>query len=154
MPQIEEARLRQLEADASRATAAETKLAEAQAEHELDQAALAAAQTALAEARTVANAATATRIVNEAFNEAQVTAPATAALVARNAPLTEAGVVDEDALRTSAQEAAAELAVAGGAGKVRGLGQSTVKESSGDDISEAELDAGLAKLRGREIKES
>lgn len=152
MPQIEEARLRQLEADASRATAVEAQLAEARAQSEKDQATLTTTQALLAEARTTANTATATRIVNEAFTEALVTAPATAALVARNAPLTEAGIVDEEALKIAAQEAAAEMAAAGGAGKVRGLGAAQESKTS-EDLSEAELDRELAKLSGRTVKE-
>lgn len=146
MPQIEEARLRQLETDASRATELETQLAEARQREE-------AAATQLAEARRVANEATAVRIVNEAFTEANVTAPRTAARIAAGAPLNESGVVDEDALRAAAQEAAAELAEAGGAGRVTALGGNT-QPTDTEDLSESELDAELAKLSGRTVKEA
>lgn len=147
MPQIEEARLRQLEADATRATALETQLAEARSTAET-------AQAELAESRRTANTETALRIVSEAFSEAQVIAPKTAARIAANAPLTESGVVDTEKLTQLAQESAAELAEARGDGKVVALGASTVSESSAsEDISESELNRELALIGGRKITE-
>jgi hypothetical protein len=148
MPQIEEARLRQLEADATRATVLETQLAEARAQNEK-------ATQELAEARRKTNAETASRIVTEAFSAVDVTAPKTVARLAASAPLTESGLVDEDALTQLAKESAAELAEARGDGKVTNLGASTVTESTADeDISEAELNRELAAISGRQIKEA
>lgn len=146
MPQIEEARLRQLETDASRATELETQLAEANRQREAD-------REALAEARRVANVATAERVVAEAFREADIDAPKTAARIAAGFTVTESGVVDEDALRTAAQEAAAELAEAGGAGRVRGLGGGGTS-SDEEDLSASELAESLAGLSGRNTKEA
>ena len=141
MPQIEEARLRQLEEDAGRVPTltAERDAAIARAE---------TAESTAREAVTRANSATAARIVGEAF--AGIEAPTIVAALSAHPPLTESGTVDEDALRTRAEAAAAESAAAAGAGTVRGLGKG---EPTGEDISTEALDEGLAKLTGRTIKE-
>src|SRR5690606_28277939 len=114
MPQIEETRLRQLEADASRATVLETEKTEAVKRAE-------EAERKLAEARQSANTAVAQRVVREAFDAAGVAAPKTAARIAASAPLTESGAVDEEALKIAAEESAAELAESSGTGSPRGL---------------------------------
>jgi hypothetical protein len=139
MPQIEEARLRALETDAGRVPVLETERdAALQRAEEAEK----RATTALA----TANKASAARIVGEAFSTAGVTAPKTIERLAESFPTTEDGTVDEDALRTLAEESAAEIAEASGVGGVRNLGQSA---ETGDDISESDLDAELAKLSGR-----
>jgi hypothetical protein len=149
MPQIEEARLRQLETDAGRATVAESERDTAIRERD-------EARQQLAESRRVANAATAERVVREAFDAAQVTAPKTVARLALAATLTESGDVDVAALKAAAEESAAELAEASGAGRVRGLGGTHAPTASDEDgdLSEADLDAQLARLSGRQIKEA
>lgn len=144
--QIEEGRLAQLEKDAGRAPVLESERDAALKERD-------EAREALVEARKTANAATAERVVREAFDAVGVTAPKTAARLAERAPLTESGVVDEDALKTAAEESAAELAEASGAGTVRGMGGTTSPAGEGD-ISESDLDAELAKIAGRTVKEA
>lgn len=145
MPQIEEARLRQLEADAGRVTALESERDTAVRERD-------EARQELAEARTVANTATAERIVREAFDAAGVNAPKTAARLAAHPVLTEDGTVDEDAMKTAAEEAAAELAEAAGAGQVRGFGGTT--QPSDTTVSESDLDAAIGSAFGRTVKEA
>ncbi len=146
MPQIEEARLRQLEADASRATVLETeKDALTQRAEE--------AERKLAESVKAANAAVAARVVAEAFEAAGLVAPKTAERIAANAPLTESGTVDAEALKTIAEESAAELAEARGEGTPRGVGSTPATGDDSEDLSEADLNRELAKLSGREIKE-
>lgn len=145
MPQIEEARLRTLEADAGRVPTLENERDTAVQRAE-------EAERQLAEARKSANAAIAQRVVAEAFDAHDVDAPKTAARLAANAPLTESGEVDTEALKTIAEESAAELAEASGAGTPRGISGDPGKDND-SDISEADLDRELAKLTGREIKE-
>lgn len=136
MPQIEEARLRQLEADAGRAAVLESERDAATAERDT-------AQRALAEstARTAARP-----VVGEVFTGHQLPASTytrvTEALITA-ASLTDADQLDEAALRTSATAARtaaetelAEALAAAGVGKVRGLGSSTSTA-----LSEAETTA-------------
>lgn len=146
MPQIEEARLRQLEEAHGRVPTLESERDAAIRERD-------EARQALAESRKAANAAVAEGVVRDAFDTAGVTAPKTVARIAAAAPLTESGDVDTDALKTIAEESAAELAEASGAGRVRGLGGGTQPDASGD-LSEAEFDAELARLSGRTVKEA
>lgn len=93
----------------------------------------------------------ATDIVAEAFSAVDVAAPKTVAALATQFTLTESGDIDEEALKTLASEAAAELAEARGAGQVRGFGFDASATAKGEDISESDLDAGLARLSGRQI---
>lgn len=145
--QIEESRLAQLEKDAGRATALESERDAAVRRAE-------EAEARAAKALQEANEATAERIVREAFDTAGVTAPKTVARLAASAPLTESGDIDVEALKQSAEESAAEIAEASGAGRVRGLGGSTQPNGDGEDLSEAELDAELAAISGRTVKEA
>src|SRR6478735_1051399 len=105
-----------------------------------------AAEQALARTAHISNT---TDIVAEAFRALDVTAPKTVASLATQFTLNEAGEVDVEALKTLASEAAAEIAEARGAGQVRGFGHDT--SATGEDISESDLDAGLARLSGRQI---
>lgn len=95
---------------------------------------------------------TATEITEGAFSALEVSAPKTVAAVAAQFTLTESGEVDEEALKTLASEAAAEIAEATGQGQVKGLGHGST--ATGEDISEADLDAGLARISGRTVKEA
>lgn len=95
---------------------------------------------------------TATEIAEGAFSALEVSAPKTVAAVATQFTLNEAGEVDEEAMKTLASEAAAEIAESWGQGQVKGLGHGS--SASGDDISEADLDAGLARVSGRIVKEA
>lgn len=92
---------------------------------------------------------TATEIAESAFSALEVSAPKTVAAVAAQFTLNEAGEVDEEAMKTLASEAAAEIAEASGQGQVKGLGHGS--SASGEDISEADLDEALARLSGRTI---
>lgn len=135
MPQIEEARLRALEAAEARTTDLESELSKAKANAE-------EAKAELALERAKASAAT---IVESVFDELKVDGGvATRALLVKHAPIKEDGSLDEDALRKTAGEAAAELAEASGQGKVKGMGQTTDPD---DDISEEAYAAALAKLK-------
>ncbi len=144
--QIEESRLAQLETDAGRATALESERAAAVQRAEK-------AEAKLAEALKTANQATAERVVREAFDAAGVTAPKTVTRIAAAAPLTESGDVDTDALKTAAEESAAELAEASGAGRVRGFGRS-LTPADGDALSESDVDAAVGSAFGRQVKEA
>lgn len=128
-----------LEEAQAQATAAETRAADAEARAKVAEQALA----------RVAHIQTSQGIVAEAFNALDVTAPKTVASLATQFTLNEAGEVDVEALKTLASEAAAEIAEQRGAGEVRGFGHGTT--TTGDDISESDLDAGLARLSGRTI---
>ena len=125
-----------------------SRRAEARAE-----AAEARAQEAEQKLRDQKHLKTATEIAEGAFSALDVSAPKTVAAVATQFTLTESGEVDEEALKTLASEAAAEIAEARGQGQVKGLGFGS--SSAGDDISEADLDAGLARISGgRIVKEA
>ena len=112
--------------------------------------AIARAEEAERKLKNTENYSIAVGIVAEAFNALDVAAPKTVAAVAAQFKLTEAGEIDKEALKTLASEAAAEIAEARGQdGQVRGLGHDAT--ATGDDISESDLDAGLARLSGRKI---
>lgn len=136
MPHIEESRLAQLEE-------ADRRVPELQ--RELDE-----ARSQVSEAHREADRAIAARIIAEAdhpFNQLEQRG------LLADLPLTEAGRLDVDAFTPAVAEAAAIAAEATGAGQVRGLG--TGSQSSGDeDLSEAELDAELARISGRTVKEA
>lgn len=127
---VEETRLRQLEEDAGRVNALESERDTATQRAEAAEAAL-ATERRTARANAIINAAEAD------FDEWQ-----RAGLVA-NLPLTEAGELDEAALTTRVDEAAAKIAEANGAGSVRGLGDTHVKEGMTLD----EFDKGLEALK-------
>jgi hypothetical protein len=146
MPQIEEARLRQLEEAHGRVPTLES-------ERDAERQRADTAEAKLAEALKTANTAVAEKVVREAFDAAGVTAPKTVARLAASAPLTEAGAVDEAALKTAAEESAAELAEASGAGRVRGFGGDTLP-TDGDALSESDVDAAVGSAFGRQVKEA
>ncbi|MFC8732173.1 hypothetical protein ACFT5B_06925 [Luteimicrobium sp. NPDC057192] len=138
--QIEESELATLRTDAGRATVLESERDAAIRERD-------EARTALVEAQDVAAART---IVGEAdveFDDLQ-----TAGLIAGAPRIAESGRIDLDAFRTQVTERAARLAESQGAGRVRGVGQTTTPDT--DDLSEADLDRELAKLNGRTVKEA
>ena len=142
MPQIEEARLRQLEEDAGRVGTLTTERDDA-----IERATT--AEAALAEANTAADAATAARIIAEAGHP--FTALETRGLLA-GAPTTSEGRLDVDAFTDLVTREAATAAEAAGAGTVRGLGNTTTGPDDAEDLSEADLDAQLAALSGRTVK--
>jgi hypothetical protein len=63
--------------------------------------------------------------VASALEAVGLTAPKTAARLAKGYPVKENGALDKDALAESVAESVAELQVSGGAGTVRGAGDST-----------------------------
>ncbi|MCH8613463.1 hypothetical protein [Arsenicicoccus dermatophilus] len=132
MPQIEEARLRQLETDAGRATQLETALTEATKRAD-------AAEAQLVEARRVARTARAGDVIAavEAEHRVTFTQLERRGLTA-DLPLTEAGDLDEAALTEAVKTAAVEKAAAGGAGQVRGFGGITPA-----DLTEADYVASI-----------
>lgn len=154
MPQIEEARLRELEEasgrvptlEAERDTEREGRIT---AERERDQ--LRAQESARTHARTrvtTANAQLATATV-ERIVEAST----------RTVPLTEAGQLDTaaldtavDAARTAEETYLAGLAEAAGVGSVRGFGGTTTQ--TGAEIAESDLDKSVAGAFGRQVKEA
>ncbi|WP_426566388.1 hypothetical protein ACPPVT_07530 [Angustibacter sp. McL0619] len=146
MPQIEEARLRQLEEDAGRV---QTLISERDAARtERDD-----AQRELAEARVQLNTDAAARVVREAADGAELQLnDLELAGLAANAPLAEDGRVDEAALRTRADEAIAKQKESRGAGTVRSFGQTTGADGEGE-LSEADLDKLIAGAFGNTVKE-
>jgi hypothetical protein len=147
MPQIEEARLSQLEADAGRVPVLESERTAA-----IERAETAERQLAESTARTAARP-----IVAEVFTGHHL--PATTytrvaeALVAA-APLNTAGQLDESALRaaattarTAAEAEIAEALTAAGAGSVRGFGASTTTDG---ELTEAAYDDRSARTFGRQ----
>lgn len=137
MPQIEEARLRVLEAAETRVQALETELAASNATAE-------EAKAALAKERC---AAAATTLVESVFSTAHIEGyPTTKANIAKSFTVKEDGTLDEEALRKVATEAAAEISEAAGQGKVHGVGGGSANDED-DDISEEAFAAELAKIR-------
>lgn len=128
MPEIEEARLRQLEEDAGRVTALESARDEAVKERD-------DARKELAEARDTARKSTVSRIIAEA--DADFSDLEASGLQALAETHTEEGVLDEAKFKTAVDEAVAAKKAAEGAGRVRGNGQRGAVE---DTVSEAELD--------------
>ncbi len=123
--QIEESVHADLIAKSSRTTALEAELAEANTK-------LAASESATVSAKAEA-------IVAEAFGDLEAKVTRRSLVAAALA----AEAFNADALKADAIEAAAELRVAGGAGKVRSVGESTTPESktamSVEDASKAIL---------------
>lgn len=150
MPQIEEARLRQLEEDASRVQTVEAERDSAQAERDAARQEL-SAHKAREAARPIA-----TRKVGESESLPASKKARVVEAVLRDVPVKD-GALDEDAL-TAAVEAAvkdaetevAELAESLGAGRITGFGRTTTTDS--DVIAEAEQAA--ASAFGRQVKEA
>lgn len=139
MAQIEESRLKALEEAEARNAMLEKELAAEKATTE----------EAKAELIKERNLSAATTIVESVFADLHIEgAVATKALVAKTFTVKEDGSLDEDALRKTAGEAAAELAESAGQGKVHGVGGTTDPK---DDISEDDFDAELARISGRPI---
>lgn len=128
MPEIEEARLRQLETDAGRVTALESERDNAQTE-------LAEAREQLNAARTAVRESAIARIVAEA--DAEFTDLEVAGLRALAESHVTDGVLNEDTYATAVNEAAAKRAVAEGAGSVRGNGP---RSTSAEKVTLADLD--------------
>ena len=120
MPQIEEARLRQLEEDAGRAPQLEEAVTQLTAERD-------AARAAANAARTAALTAQATAVVAESGHP--FTSLERRGLIV-DVPVTESGELDAEKLRTRIEEAAAELEERARAAAGRGFG--SVATDSGD----------------------
>lgn len=154
MPQIEEARLRELEEAAGRVQTLEAerdteRQGRETAERERDQ--LRATEAARSHARTRVTAANADL---PAATVDRVVAEAT-----RTVPLTESGDLDTAALdtavdtaRTAEESYLAGIARAAGVGTVTGFGGTSTPET--DDISESDLDGVIAGAFGRQVKEA
>jgi hypothetical protein len=112
--QIEESAHAALVAESSRAAALEA-----------DVTAATTRATAAEAALTEANDTAAEALVASALEAVGLTAPKTAARLAKGYPVKENGALDKDALAESVAESVAELQVSGGAGTVRGAGDST-----------------------------
>lgn len=149
MPDIEEARLRQLETDAGRVPTLESERDAANQRAEAVE-----RQLAESNARTAARPIVAA-VLAEGANPlpAPITTRVTESVVAA-ARLTDAGVLDEVALRTAATEArtAAETELAAiaeslGVGQVRGLGASTTPPG---ELTESAYDARSGRTFGRQ----
>ncbi|NUR90847.1 MAG: hypothetical protein HOY71_42800 [Nonomuraea sp.] len=139
MPQIEEARLRQLEEDAGRVTALEERATAA--ERERDE-----ARQALVESRRVHRA---REIV--AGSDATFTALEQRGLMV-DLPVAEDGSLDETAFTTRVTEAAAEAQARAGAGRVSGFGAPV--DQGGAQLTEADVDNAVAAAFGHPVKEA
>lgn len=153
MPQIEEARLRELEEAAGRVQTLESerdteRQARETAERERDQ--LRARESALTHARTRVTTANAGL---PASTVERIVATATATV-----PLTESGQLDTAALdtavdnaRTAEETYLAGIAEAAGIGSVTGFGGTATTE---DSISESDIDNAVGSAFGRQVKEA
>lgn len=153
MPQIEEARLRQLEADAGRVSVLESELATTRTER--DTAAIALAE---ARARTTASSRARARVTEANATLAPATVDRIVTTATATVPLTDTGQLDEAALdaavdmaRTAEETYLASLQEASGAGRVIGLGGGTTDSGV---VSEAALDNIIAGAFGRTVKEA
>ena len=131
MPQIEEARLRQLEEDAGRAPQLEEAVTQLTAERD-------AARAAANAARTAALTAQATALVAESGHP--FTSLERRGLIV-DVPVTESGELDAEKLRTRIEEAAAELEERARAAAGRGFG--SVATDSGDLAAFDEIFGGV-----------
>jgi hypothetical protein len=146
MPQIEEARLRQLEEDASRVQTVEAERDSAQAERDAARQEL-SAHKAREAARPIA-----TKMVGASQSLPAGKKARLVEAVLREVPVKE-GQLDEDALTKAVQAAVkdaetevAELAESLGAGKVTGFGHTPPVE-----ITEADVDTTIAGVFGRPV---
>lgn len=153
MPNIEEARLRQLEADAGRVSTLESERDTVTAERDTARRELAESRARLIARPIVAavlNAAealhpvTRQRVIDAVVEAVTVTADGTLDTAAVTTAATEA--------RTNAEAEAAAIAEMHGVGTVRGLG-SNPKGGQGD-VSEADVNKAIASAFGRKLKEA
>lgn len=143
MPQIEEAQLRQLEADAGRVPTLESERDTAVSERD-------ALRDQLATERRTNRART---LIGERARHAQVTfTPLEERGLMADLPAGEGGALDEAAFTTAVDEAAAAVAEARGAGTVTGFGGTATGTQT--TITEADLDAAVGSVFGRQVKEA
>lgn len=129
--QIEESVHADLVAKSSRTTALEAEVSTATNR-------ATTAEAGLSEANDAAAAA----VVESAFTAAGITAPKTAARLAKGYPVKENGVLNTEALTADIAESIAELQVSNGAGSVRGVGHTadaTESKTITDDMIVNEL---------------
>lgn len=140
MPQIEEARLRELEEAHGRVPTLESERDTAIRERDDATRAL-SAERALSRARTLISE-------NEARRNAGVefTALEERGLLA-TLPMTDAGALDEDTFTTTVSEAATDAAATRGAGSVRGFGGTST--GGGEALTESDIDKAVAHAFGR-----
>lgn len=131
--QIEESEHANLIAQSSRTTALEAEVSTATTR-------ATTAEAGLTEANDTAAAA----VVEAAFSAVGISAPKTAARLAKGYPVKENGVLNTEALAASVAESIAELQVANGAGTVRGVGHTATATESAEP---ADSDI-LAELHG------
>jgi hypothetical protein len=149
MPQIEEARLSQLEADSSRVPVLEAERDAAIAERDT-----ARTERAQSVARDTARPIATTMVGESTMIPATVASRVIEAAVA-NVTLTEAGVFDEaafrtlvEAARTAAETEVASIAEALGVGKVTSFGPSGTPNGQ---VTEADVDKAVASAFGHQI---
>jgi hypothetical protein len=158
MPQIEEARLRELEEASGRVTTLEESVRTAEAERD-------EARRELAESRAREGAATRARARVVAANATLPAATVDRVVEAatRTIPLTEAGALDEaaldtatDAARTSEETYLAGLAEATGVGRITGNGVTNmhVHVGEGGDVTRDTTRKAIAEAFGRPLKTS
>lgn len=155
MPQIEEARLRELEEAAGRVTTVE-------AERDSERQAREAAERELAaeRARGAAERHARSRVTEANSALAPATVDRIVTTATATVPLTESGQLDTAALDTAVDEARtaeetylAGLAESAGTGRVRGFGRSANTTQVGD-VSEADVDAIIRRRAGTDQKGS
>lgn len=142
MPQIEEARLRELEEASGRVPTLESERDTAVQERD-------EARRQLAETRrqTRAQAIVAERAADQ---HVEFTALEQRGLLA-GLPVNEAGELDEAAFTTTVNEAAAAALEARGAGRVSGFGGTATEPAA---ISESDIDSAVGSAFGRQVKEA
>jgi hypothetical protein len=93
-----------------------------------------------------ANDTAALAIVESALEAVGISAPKTAARLAEGYKVKENGALDKEALQLSVAESVAELQVAGGAGSVRGVGESAPEATKTEVTLESATEAILAQV--------
>lgn len=141
MATIDDKELADLRESAGRATTAESAVETANKR-------ATASEAALKESNDEA----ATALVTSALESAGLNAPKLAARLAEGYPVKENGVLDRTALSNTVAEAVAELQVAGGAGSVRGVGES--KEKAETALTLESATAAILAQRGITPKEA
>lgn len=157
MPQIEEARLRQLEEAHGRVPTLESErdTAVTRAETAEGRADTAEARVAELEEAAAVRERTdrASAIITERATEAGVTFTALEARgLSADLPLTSEGALDEDAFATTVDEAAAEKATHSGAGRPRGVTGRKPGEAGDADVSESDVTDMIRRRAGLEQK--
>lgn len=142
MPQIEEARLRELEEASGRVPTLESERDTAVQERDNLRAQLAERDRTDRARAIIAEQATTANVAFTPLEERGLLA---------HLPTTDAGDLDEAAFTTTVSEAAASVAQSRGAGTVTGYGGSPAGQST---LTEADIDAAVGGVFGRQVKEA